>query len=138
MKKILFCLAVILLIGCSNRPTGQAAAEIPSEQTDRFDIYFCPRHNCTKALAETIEDAKSYVHCSFFDIDLPEVIHALTKKSKDADVKIVVDNENYGEITGPGVKQDTSSQYSHNKFCIIDGKTITTGSMNPTKNDAYK
>ena len=36
------------------------------------------------------------------------------------------------------VRKDTSSQLSHNKFCVIDDRIITTGSMNPTDNGADK
>jgi hypothetical protein len=34
-------------------------------------------------------------------------------------------------------RKDNGNQLSHNKFCVIDGKKIFTGSFNPTERDAY-
>ncbi|MBS3121727.1 hypothetical protein J4434_02490 [Candidatus Woesearchaeota archaeon] len=36
------------------------------------------------------------------------------------------------------IKQDNSNQLSHNKFCVVDGKIVATGSFNPTFNDNNK
>ncbi len=134
---ILFIL--ILLVGCSETEiTSKAIEKIPSETNKETEVYFCPKDNCENILINVINSSSKSLHCAFFDIDLKDLIKLIGKKSHSIDVKLVVDNENYGAIKGPGVKQDTSSQYSHNKFCIIDNKIITTGSMNPTENGAYK
>ena len=53
------------------------------------------------------------------------------------DVKIVTDNDYLHQFNHSFVKAD-SWGLMHNKFCVIDGKTVTSGSMNPTFNDAYK
>jgi len=57
-------------------------------------------------------------------------------KEKDAGIVIDKDNENEeNQILNPVF--DTSSQRSHNKFCIIDN-LVWTGSMNPTVNGNTK
>jgi phosphatidylserine/phosphatidylglycerophosphate/cardiolipin synthase-like enzyme len=45
-------------------------------------------------------------------------------------VKILLNNIRF--------RNDTNPNYMHNKFCIIDDNIVTTGSFNPTDNDAYK
>ncbi len=135
MKKV-FLILFLFLTACSI--TGQTTKEIPKESNKPIDIYFCPTDDCNKILTDFVSSAQTSAHCALFDIDLKEVINTLGKKSSDVDVKLVVDNNNYGEITGPGVKQDGTSQLTHNKFCIIDREKISTGSFNPTERGAYK
>ena len=137
MKKYLFIL-IIFLTGCITGQTVKEINDIPKEFNKPIEIYFCPTDDCNKILTDFIGSAESSVHCALFDINLKDVISILATKSSSIDVKIVVDNNNYGEITGPGVKQDDNSQLSHNKFCVIDNKKIFTGSFNPTERDAYK
>jgi len=139
MKKVFFILTLLLILtGCATGNAVKGAQSIPKETNKPIEVYFCPADDCNKILAGFISSAESSVHCALFDINLKDVINALAEKSYAADVKIVVDNNNYGEITGPGVRQDDNNQLSHNKFCVIDGEKISTGSFNPTERDAYK
>ncbi|MFH2027820.1 MAG: phospholipase D-like domain-containing protein, partial [Nanoarchaeota archaeon] len=102
-----------------------------------LEVHFCQQENCSNYLLKLIENSRFSVHCAFFDLDLPEIINTLDKKD-DLDVKLVIDNENNDGIIGNRVKYDTSSQYSHNKFCIFDDNKIITGSFNPTSRGNYK
>ncbi len=105
------------------------------EKTILPKIYFCQQENCSFFLNTLISESKSSIHCAFFDIDLKDTISLLAEKSKNIDVKLVIDNENKeNNLKGSSVIYDTSSQYSHNKFCIFDNNIILTGSFNPTKN----
>ncbi len=138
-KKMGVFLILILLVGCSERGiTGRVVKEIPTEIGRDVEVYFCPQDDCEGVLINVINSSTKSVHCAFFDIDLRDLIKVIGKKSHSVDVRLVVDNENYGEIKGPGVRQDTSGQYSHNKFCVVDDKVVVTGSMNPTENGANK
>ena len=67
------------------------------ESGQRPTIYFCPKDNCSSHLALLIASASDSVHCAFFDINLKEVLSSLANKSRHADVKIVIDNENEKE-----------------------------------------
>jgi phosphatidylserine/phosphatidylglycerophosphate/cardiolipin synthase-like enzyme len=136
---------VILLIGTftldkyDNNITGNAIKEIiPNEIGAEPIIYFCPRDNCSQALFEFISSANESIHCALFDLDLDNIIKLLQDKSKQIDVKLVIDNDYYEELKeNKFIKKDTSSQFTHNKFCIIDNKKISTGSFNPTNRGAY-
>lgn len=139
-KKVGVFFILILLVGCSKtQVTGDAVKDaIPSELNKRMDVYFCPKDDCEGVLLDVINSSSTYVHCAFFDVDLRDLINVMSDKSHSVDVKLVVDDENYGKIKGAGVRKDDSTQYSHNKFCVVDEQIVTTGSMNPTDNGASK
>jgi len=130
-----------------------------NENINTPDIYFCPKHNCSAVMVDLIKDAKKSVHCALFDLDLIELIEVLDEKyneidyenskSNKIDVKVVVDNDNYEEIeesygkdlsvdNNGFVKVDNNNQLTHNKFCIVDNKYVTSGSFNPTINGNNK
>lgn len=142
--------AILLLTACEISITGKSINNPVSAQkqesavkenillNNSLQIFFCPRDNCSLALEQFINSAESSIHCAFFDLDLANIKSVLWEKSKTMDVKVVVDNENYRGLENYSfIINDTSSQLSHNKFCIIDNKKISTGSMNPTNRCAY-
>ena len=102
-----------------------------------ISVHFCPEEKCETILIEFLETAKESIHCALFEVELESLQELLLKKEKVIEVKIVTDNDYLDQFDYTFVKED-SSGLMHNKFCIIDGKKLTTGSMNPTFNDAYK
>lgn len=132
----LFAFLIAFLAGCSPQITGKAASQVPKETAEMPQVYFCPREDCSKAFESSISSANNSVHCALYDINLKNIISSLAKKSKTADVKIVMDDSNYkGQIKGDGVRFDDDKQLMHNKFCVIDSRVVITGSFNPTDND---
>jgi len=125
---------LVLIYGCNNTLTGNIiSSQEFTENNIKTQVYFCPEDNCGKIAANVIDSAESSVHCAFYDLDLKDLIKAIGRKSRDADVKIVIDHGNYdGQIKGDGIKIAKSKQYMHNKFCIIDKNKVFTGSFNPT------
>ena len=130
---MLGCVLIILIISsCS------VSQDIPFEMDDEIRVYFCPRDECEQHFIDFINSSKFSLHCALFDLKLEKVINAFAEKSREIDVRIVIDNENNKkQIDGIGVKWDTTSQLSHNKFCIKDDKMVWTGSFNPTERGAY-
>lgn len=123
-----------LIISCA--PNLISGNVIREETAKNPEVYFCPRQDCSKVFENNINSANFSVHCAIYDVNLKNVINALSKKSKSADVKVVIDNSNnHGQIKGNGVKEDNDRQLMHNKFCVIDKKIVLTGSFNPTDND---
>ena len=134
---------VILLFaiinGCDNNATGNIAHETINENDIKLSAYFCPQHDCESAIIGSINNAEKSVHCAFYDIDLKDLIDAIEKKSNSADVKIIIDTENYdGQVKGDGIKIAKTNAKMHNKFCVIDGNIVLTGSTNPTNNGVNK
>jgi len=129
-------LGMIFLNGCVPKITGKIVEDIPKETAKMPQIYFCPKDDCGKVFESNINSANYSVYCAFYDLDLKNIITSLSRKSKTADVKLVMDSSNYEEqIKGGGVKLDNNEQLMHNKFCVIDGSVVITGSFNPTDND---
>lgn len=96
--------------------------DIVQENTSKeIQAYFCNLDNCTAKLIELIGSSNT-THCALFDLSLKGVIDALNRSFLEGkDVKLIVDNENYKKVSSlEFAKQDTSSQLSHNKFCIFD------------------
>ena len=135
--KYIFLFIVLVLIGCT---TGNVVKEsFIREDVQEPNVYFCPNDKCEDLLVWYIENSKQSIHCALFDLDLENVLKAFSEKSKEIDVKIVVDDNNWdNDFGGKGIIKDSSSQLSHNKFCVFDNYIVWTGSFNPTNNGAYK
>ena len=131
---------LLFLGGCDNALTGNIAnSDELYENNIKTQIYFCPKHDCEAAIIENINNAEKSAHCAFYDLDLKDLIDAIAKKSNSADVKVIIDAENYdGQIKGNGIKIAKTNAKMHNKFCVIDDNLVLTGSTNPTNNDAHK
>jgi len=151
MKKLFF-LAVLLSLSfvgyyfvdfqsiSSNLITGEfSTSDTISSVADQgnVEVYFCPRDNCDLVLEQFIDSAQESIHCAFFELDLDNLRNLILEKSEQIDVRIVTDNQYLYEFNHSFVKTDTYG-LMHNKFCIIDGKRVSTGSMNPTNNGAFK
>ncbi len=138
---ILICSAVYIYLNNLNtlpKTSGKATELLPQEQ-GTIEIYFCPRENCESAFIEFLNSAEKSIHCALFDVGLDSVQKKLLEKAEQEsiEVQIVTDDQYLSKFNYPFVKED-SGGLMHNKFCIIDGKKISTGSMNPTENCAHK
>jgi len=135
-KNLLFLLPLVITTACisqNNFDNNDKITEIIDSVI--LESYFCPQDNCEEIMKKVIESSQNSAYCAFFDLELKGLITVIAKKSKEADVKVVIDKNNYeNQIKGPGIKIANSKQYMHNKFCIIDESIVFTGSTNPTKN----
>ncbi|MFC1742233.1 phospholipase D-like domain-containing protein, partial [Nanoarchaeota archaeon] len=63
----------------------------------------------------------------------------LVEMSGKVEVQVVTDSNYYDEVEElEFVKHDNRSSLMHNKFCVLDGKAVWTGSFNPTTRGNYK
>ena len=142
MKKFLSVIIIVLAFGgyflaeefslTSNTITNTYVSD-----NGDISVYFCPHQDCTEALVNLLDSAQESIHCAMFEIDLDEVRDKLVEKSNVIDVQVITDNDYLYEFDHDFVKTDTWG-LMHNKFCIVDNKKISTGSMNPTNNGADK
>ena len=146
MKKILLATLVFILIALNWNsikeltPTGKATVEIPEENNNSIEVYFCPTDDCEGELIKTIEMASEKVHCAFYDVDLENVKDSMVEaRRKGVDMKLIVDADNKEFFEGyKWMRPDDRTAIMHNKFCIVDDSIVWTGSFNPTYRGAYK
>lgn len=101
-------------------------------------------------LAADIEVAQQQVDVAAFDFDLESVKQALlSAHRRGVRVRMVVDDENLEdervaavmeELTEAGIPvvYDQRNAFMHDKFVIIDGRIVWTGSWNLTDNGTYR
>ncbi|MFH1332347.1 MAG: phospholipase D-like domain-containing protein [archaeon] len=122
---------IIILVQYSDiKYTGKAVYEKGS-----MDVYFCPEDDCTGKISNELSKAEQSIHCAVYNLNEEEITNIL--KEKKEEVEFVTDRANIRPIPGiKTVKNYNTNQLMHNKFCIIDGKEVITGSYNPTKSEA--
>ena len=97
-------------------------------------------------LADSIAEAQKSVDVAAYDFDLTTVAQALIAAQKrGVQVRLVTDTDNVDEQAvrsiekaGIPVVDDERGAIMHNKFVIIDGSTLWTGSWNLTENGTYR
>jgi len=110
-------------------------------------------HYIIDKLIGYIDAAQSTVHIAAFETNLTPVAEALIRAhERGVDVRWVTDDQNgleaddkegrgqfaLMEAAGIEVRDDLRSPLMHNKFVIIDGRILWTGSMNLTTNDVFR
>ncbi|MDO8480514.1 MAG: phospholipase D-like domain-containing protein [Nanoarchaeota archaeon] len=99
----------------------------PVVENGSVSLLFCAEGDCGSHLQEAILSAKS-VECAFFELDLEQVVDALVKR----DARLVLDGGQKGLRPHVRTKIVNGAGYMHNKFCVLDGNRVLTGSFNPT------
>lgn len=136
LRKISF---LLLLFICSS---------IYSQQKN-WAVFFTKPHSRSgtvitpqKAVLKIIKSAKKSIYCAVFDFDDPIIAEELiAAKKRNIDVKIVTEKDNmYNEplkklvLNEIPVVADNKSGLMHNKFVLVDGIYVWTGSYNLTLN----
>lgn len=107
-----------------------------------IETYFSPEDDCAGRLIELIRGAKESVRFAIFCFTLEEAAEALVEKHfAGVEVKGVMERGQNSpwscfrlfEDCGMDVCWDQNLCYLHHKFFVIDGRTVITGSFNPTK-----
>lgn len=130
LAKLLLLFMGFAILSCSKEPV-----ELHENTSTPIMLYLCPQHDCETALLRSLQAANNTIDCAFFDLDSQRIIDLLENKSSENRVRIVVDDTNKAGLENYSfIRFDTSSQYSHNKFCIIDARWMISGSANPTFN----
>lgn len=135
-------------------PTAPSApaAPTPSPTGDAsIRVYFAPDPpgNGTgpdDVLIQLIASARSTVFCAFYDLELVPVADALIAQHRAGRKVALVSDTTYNRRAavnrvidaGIPVVFDERNDFMHNKFCVVDGATVWTGSTNITQNCMYR
>src|SRR3989344_3938389 len=139
MKRLLIILIMIFITSCTyieeikTDITGETVVEDIEMDEGSIEVYFCPRDDCEGKLVNLIQSSEK-IHCALFELNLKGMIDSFKGK----DYFIIIDDKNYDEDFSLSSKPDNRQALMHNKFCIFDDKTISTGSFNPTVNGNTK
>ncbi len=140
-----FLLAIILGIYILEKARQQffPPEEVVSGQP--VEVYFTRLDNPFEAVMHLIRSARSSIHVAVFEIDNMKMAMALVDaKERGVDVRVVTDERNARERAvrylmkkGIPVVLDYRKNFMHDKFAIIDGKYVITGSTNWTDNGFF-
>jgi phosphatidylserine/phosphatidylglycerophosphate/cardiolipin synthase-like enzyme len=128
---------------------------VPAISADWNAVYFTePEKNLHKnnysapqdAFVRLLQSAKVSIDGAFFEIDSEKVADGfISAHKRGVKVRLVTDERSlkekaYNRITAAGIRiiNDDKKGFMHNKFCIVDGKYVWTGSYNITDNCAYR
>lgn len=121
---------------------------------DWYEIYFtdptCPLEEervggLDEVIAAEIRAAQQQIDIAAFDLDAEPIVQALIdKRAEGLTVRVVTDSDN-GDLSsirrlrrhGISVPEDKRRGLMHNKFIVIDGRVVWTGSLNFTTNGIY-
>lgn len=108
-------------------------------------VCFSPDETCDDRLALFYELAEKSIDVAIYDINRPRLVEALIKKSREVQVRIVCDERQskgshsaVGKLAAAGVQIRFGRQRGvmHDKFSVIDGSVVETGSFNYTTHAA--
>ncbi len=160
---ILLCIALIYgaqqlfggLLGSADTPTP--AVESAPTDGSWVQLYFTeprnpddksnrPEESVDDYVVASIQSAKRTVDAVSYEFNLPTMAEALIDAhNRGLIVRLVTDTDSMGEEAvqeiidaGVPVVEDDRSAIMHDKFVIVDGTTLWTGSWNFTENDTYR
>lgn len=112
------------------------------------EVYFSPKGGCTDAIVKQISKAVSTIDIAMYSFSSRPISSELLKaKDKGVKVRMLFDKgqqtqqysgSRYLAKNGVSVKYDMGSGLMHNKFAVIDGKILVTGSFNWTQSAERK
>jgi phosphatidylserine/phosphatidylglycerophosphate/cardiolipin synthase-like enzyme len=127
----LVLMACIILLGAAFAVIKlmlQSPAGVAQEQGS-IEVTFCPGQ-CDEVLIAALASASSS-ECTFYELNYQPIALALANTT----TAIFDENANKTNIT---VIRVPSRGLMHHKFCVINGTTVITGSMNPTVTDVER
>lgn len=152
LRKTALVVSIFVLLissGCDQKQKATLSEELQTSSaiapSRDQEVCFSPGGNCDAKLTQFVQSAKKSIDVAIYDINLEAVIDALMAQSKKIQVRLIVDRrqaqeEHSGVPTlirlGANVRYGHQRGIFHNKFTIVDGKMLETGSFNYTHDAA--
>jgi phosphatidylserine/phosphatidylglycerophosphate/cardiolipin synthase-like enzyme len=140
-------LAFLLLAGCDLDPTADPAATIPSDPDLRpIAVYFtepgtgAASRELEQAVLASIQGAQHSIDVAMYNFSLRSAADEMVEAARrDVLVRVVMDSDALDSAIVPRLRSagievigDGRESLMHNKFLIIDGQSVWTGSLNLT------
>jgi len=116
-----------------------------------IQVYFAPCNplnplGIDDRLIRLLESATKSIDCALYELQLPEAAKVLIARHREGVAVRIVSDSRYEDRdaiqtcinAGISVVFDNRSPFMHNKFCIVDGRLVWTGSTNVTENGMYR
>jgi phosphatidylserine/phosphatidylglycerophosphate/cardiolipin synthase-like enzyme len=136
----LFLALLLFSVGFLSAYTLQPAFEPSASVTaSGHGVFFCPEDACSEQVINHIDKARKHVYVAMYSFTLDSIADALIRaRNRGVDVRVVVEESQLGrgseyerlKKAGVDVMLDGNPALMHNKFAVIDGVVIITGSMN--------
>lgn len=155
-KELLISLFVLIAVWAGIDLLGGSSKPVEVSDKANIQVFFTTPHypdrptdrkgGMDERLAAAIDGAQTSVDVAAFEFDLVRVIDALVRAhQRGVRVRLVTDSD-YAESLGPTrllqaqvpVVFDSTEPFMHNKFVVIDGKQVWTGSWNLTTSGTYR
>lgn len=149
MNKIIMILALALILvqGCvpveeCNCPPVVTCPTCPSCVSSIY-AKFCPVEDCLGEIVTAIDSSQHSIVLSIYSLTHDDIGDALVRASeRGVDVKVLMEFQQISQYSeaqklidvGIPVRKDSNSGYMHNKYMVIDGVIVLTGSVNYSEN----
>jgi len=143
MLKLL--MLTVVLTACTQNVREETS--LLPEALHGSSVCFSPDEACDVRLVDFIRSAKKSIDVAVFDVTHPQIVHEILVASKKIPVRILVDRrQSRGQHSlvstflraGAQVRSGRQRGIMHNKFMIVDGEKLETGSFNYTQGAAFK
>lgn len=146
VRQSLLCVVLlVLLVGCEI-----VTPEPAVEEDAAIEVLFAQSTTGSTGLdlmlAQAIDSATSTIDIAAYDLNIGTVVDALVRAhQRGVTVRLVVEGD-YQERDGPTELQrvgapvviERRDPYMHNKFMVLDDRTVWTGSWNYAYNETYR
>lgn len=145
MRRFFFLLlSISFAFSCSFQREQKPVVSNTKTENISISAYFSPRGGCTKTLIKEIDSAKHDIDAAIYSFTSRRIAKAFIRAYKrGVRVRVIIDRSTAKskrcmapllERAGIPVKfkRGTGGGLMHNKFAVIDGKTVITGSFNWT------
>ncbi len=133
------------------RRAPQAEHVTDGRVTEHVAVYFAPAspvatNDMDDQFLAFLDSARTSIFCAFYELEWMPAAQALIRKHQAGLTVRIVSDSDYSEgeamtqciAAGIPVVFDNRSAFMHDKFCIVDGNTVWTGSTNITENGLFR
>lgn len=128
--------------GAAGTPSAAIVAPAPRATPVNISVCFSPNEGCDRKLIDFVNAAQSRIDMAIYNFTLPGLEAALQQlKSRGIQIRIVADKQEASSKnslianlahSGFNVRYGNVQGIFHNKFTVVDGRFLETGSFNYT------
>jgi len=149
LKSITFIFALVIFISSAyylnflNLPTGSSVNIL---KPSSVEVFFSPEDNNDLKVINLIDSANKSIDIAMYSFTLDKIGQAVVRaKQRGVKVRVVVEKQQVSKYSeywrlienNVSVFNDSNYAFMHDKFAVIDGEIVLTGSYNWTKHATY-